>query len=70
MARLQATTPGLEELLTSAVGAGAIGAAHGYAHTRYGQAQALAPASVGTAGKAVVGTAFVSLLAAQSVSFT
>jgi len=70
MARLQATTPGLEELLTSAVGAGLIGGAHGYAHTRFGQAQSLAPAAVGTTGKVVVGTAFASLLAAQSLSFT
>jgi hypothetical protein len=66
---VQLQTPGVDEAGLAGAGAVFVGIAHGYSHTRFGQASALGPAAVGTTGKVVVGAAFVSLLAAQSVSF-
>lgn len=65
MATLQ--TPSGTDVVGAAVGAGVISLAHAAAHSRYGDADALGPAAVGTAGIAVAGASFLTLLAAKSI---
>lgn len=61
-------TPDAGDVLVAGIGAGIVSLAHATAHSRYGKAKALGPAAVGTAGIAVAGASFLTLLGTRSVS--